>query len=42
VVAFDLLWDSADERPVPGASSVCPGTTTRMTAASLRVYAARR
>jgi isoamylase len=41
VAAFELLWDSADERPVPGASPVRPGTTTRMTAASLRVYAER-
>jgi isoamylase len=42
VAAFELLWDSTDERPLPGASPVRPGTTTRMTAASLRVYAARR
>jgi isoamylase len=41
VAGFELLWDSADERPVPGVSPVRPGTTTSMTAASLRVYAER-
>ena len=41
VTGYELLWDSADERPTSGGASQRPGSTTRMTGASLRVYAAR-
>ena len=41
VTGFELLWDSADERPTSGGSPLRPGSTTRVTGASLRVYAAR-
>jgi glycogen operon protein len=41
VRAFELLWDSADERPATDRPTLAPGSTTRMTEASLRVYAAR-
>jgi len=41
VTGYELLWDSADERPTFGGAPLRPGSTTRMTGASLRVYAAR-
>ena len=41
VTGYELLWDSADERPTSGGAPLRPGSTTRMTGASLRVYAAR-
>jgi glycogen operon protein len=41
VTGYELLWDIADERPTSGGALLRPGSTTRMTGASLRVYAAR-
>jgi glycogen operon protein len=36
--AYDLLWDSADDRPAPPGDPVPAGTTITMLAASMRVW----
>jgi glycogen operon protein len=39
--AYDLLWDSADDRPAPPGDPVPAGTTITMVAASMRVWSSK-
>jgi glycogen operon protein len=42
VTGYELLWDSANERPSDPGPPVDPGMTTTLTAASIRLYRALR